>query len=197
MIHYANSQRVTAFLPMKLKSFVSLFIVACLVSVRMSTEAQNQMLPADLVIINANVHTLDAQRPAAEALAVYGNRIVAVGRDADVRKLAGAHTRVIDAHGALVMPGFNDAHVHFVDGGFHLSSVSLRDASSPEEFAARIRDFAAKTPKGRWITGGDWDHERWAGAPLPTKELIDKYTPDNPVFVNRLDGHMSLANSLA
>ena len=84
-----------------------------------------------------------------------------------------------------------------MSGGFQLSSVDLRDANTPQEFAERIRDFAAKLPKGRWITGGDWDHERWPDAKLPTKELIDQYTPNTPVFVNRLDGHMALANSLA
>jgi len=104
---------------------------------------------------------------------------------------------VIDAKGQLVLPGFNDAHVHFMSGGFQLSSVDLRDANTPEEFAERIRDFAAKLPAGRWITGGDWDHERWPDAKLPTKELIDRFTPNTPVFVNRLDGHMALANSLA
>jgi predicted amidohydrolase YtcJ len=182
---------------MKFSKAFSLFVAACLMSVVLPTQSDSQTLTADIVIVNANVHTLNNARPAAEAVAIYGNRIVAVGTSVDVRKLAGAQTRVIDAHGALVMPGFHDAHVHFIDGGFHLSSVSLRDASSPEEFAARIREFAARTPKGRWITGGDWDHERWPGAPLPTRELIDKFTPDNPVFINRLDGHMSLANSVA
>ena len=107
---------------------------------------------------------------------------------------------MIDAGGKLVLPGFNDAHVHFLSGGFQLSSVDLRDANSPDEFAERIRAFAAKLPAGRWITGGDWDHERWpeinGKAPLPTKELIDRVTPNTPVFVSRLDGHMALANSV-
>jgi predicted amidohydrolase YtcJ len=84
-----------------------------------------------------------------------------------------------------------------LSGGFQLSSVDLRDATSPQEFAERIRSFADKLPPGRWITGGDWDHERWPDAKLPTKELIDRFTPNTPVFVNRLDGHMALANSLA
>ncbi|HJQ33325.1 MAG TPA: amidohydrolase, partial [Pyrinomonadaceae bacterium] len=103
--------------------------------------------------------------------------------------------------GGSVLPGFNDAHVHFLSGGFQLSSVDLRDAQTPQEFAERIRRFAEKLPAGCWITGGDWDHERWpnvqGSAPLPTKELIDSFTPDRPVFVNRLDGHMGLANSYA
>jgi len=163
----------------------------------MPTEPQKQTLPARLVVINANVRTMDAQRPAAEAVAVYGTRIVAVGASDEIKRMVGARTRVIDAQGALVLPGFNDAHVHFLEGGYHLASVSLRDANSAEEFAGRIRQFAAKTPQGRWLTGGDWDHERWAGARLPTKELIDNFTLAHPVFVNRHDGHMALANSLA
>ncbi|HJR08501.1 MAG TPA: amidohydrolase [Pyrinomonadaceae bacterium] len=182
---------------MKTESLISLAIAACLLASTFGIHANAQTMLADLIIVNARVHTMDKARPEVEALAVYGNRIAAVGTSEEIRKLAGARARIVDAHGALVLPGFNDAHVHFIDGGGHLASVQLRDAASPEEFAERIRQFAAKTPKGRWITGGDWDHERWPGAPLPTKELIDKFTPDTPVFVNRLDGHMSLANSAA
>jgi predicted amidohydrolase YtcJ len=97
----------------------------------------------------------------------------------------------------LVLPGFNDAHVHFLSGGFSLANVDLRDAASPTEMARRLGEYAKKLPKGRWVVGGEWDHERWPGAPLPTKEMIDAATPEHPVFVNRLDGHMALANSLA
>jgi predicted amidohydrolase YtcJ len=184
---------------MKTKSLVALALapLLCVASLSFNTRTRAQSMTADLVIINANIHTLDKSQPVAEAVAVFGNKIAAVGTSAEIRKLVGARTRVIDAHGALVMPGFNDAHVHFTDGGQHLASVQLRDASSPEEFARRIGEFAAKTPKGRWITGGDWDHERWTPASLPTKELIDNVTSDHPVFVNRLDGHMGLANSVA
>jgi predicted amidohydrolase YtcJ len=156
-----------------------------------------QAMTADLVILNATVRTMDAGRPTAAAVAVFGNRVAAVGTSEEIRKLAGPRTRTIDAAGALVLPGFNDSHVHFITGGSHLASVQLRDAATPQQFAERIRDFAARTPKGRWIMGGNWDHENWPGAPLPTKELIDKFTPDHPVFVNRLDGHMALANSAA
>jgi hypothetical protein len=180
---------------MAIKSLCSLVVSSFLLAAPLSARAQN--MTADLVVINANVRTMDNGRPSAEAVAVYGNRIAAIGTSGEIRKLAGGQTRIIDAQGALVLPGFNDAHVHFIEGGGHLASVQLRDASSPAEFAERIGQFAAKTPKGRWIMGGDWDHERWPGAPLPTKELIDRLTPDHPVFVNRLDGHMSLANSVA
>ena len=185
---------------MKFKLFLSLGIAAGLMSANVQTSA-NESLSATLIIINAKVHTMDPAKPTAEAIAVHGNRIVAVGSVTEIRKLAGAGTEVLDAGGKLVLPGFNDAHVHFLSGGFQLSSVDLRDANTPEEFAQRIRSFAAKLPAGRWIRGGDWDHERWPAvngkAPLPTKELIDRVTPNTPVFVSRLDGHMALANSLA
>jgi predicted amidohydrolase YtcJ len=159
--------------------------------------ADKPMLVADTIVINAIVHTMDPAQPAAEAVAIYANRIVAVGSTKDIKRLAGPNTRTIDAQKRLLIPGFNDAHTHFLSGGFQLSNVDLRDANSPQEFAERIKAFAAKTSQGRWITGGDWDHERWPDAKLPAKELIDSFTRDTPVFVSRLDGHMALANSLA
>src|SRR2546426_4749951 len=182
---------------MKLRSFVLFLTLLVLMSINFTTHANNPSFAANLIIANGNIRTMDRNHPTAEAIAIHGNRIIAVGANDEIRKLAGANTKVIDAKGQLVLPGFNDAHVHFMSGGSQLSSVDLRDANTPQEFAERIRDFAGKLPKGRWITGGDWDHERWPGASLPTKELIDRYTPNTPVFVNRLDGHMSLANSVA
>src|SRR5713226_6600089 len=182
---------------MKLKSLLLSLIISVLMSTNSATHADKPPFAADLIIINAKIHTMDQSQPLAEAIAVSGNRIVAVASTKEIRKLAGANTRVIDAKGQLVLPGFNDAHVHFMSGGFQLSSVDLRDANSQQEFAERISAFADKLPPGRWITGGDWDHERWPDAKLPTKELIDRFTPNTPVLVNRLDGHMALANSLA
>jgi predicted amidohydrolase YtcJ len=130
-------------------------------------------------------------------VACLGSRIVAVGSNDEIRKWIGAATEVIDLGGKLVLPGFNDAHVHFFSGGENLASVQLRDAKSEDEFRKRIAEFAAKQPVGRWITGGDWDHENWTPARLPTRQLIDAVTAGHPVFVNRLDGHMALANSQA
>ncbi|HEX7174956.1 MAG TPA: amidohydrolase [Pyrinomonadaceae bacterium] len=182
---------------MRKSTSVRLAACAALASIVFSAPARCQEMKASLIITNANVRTMDAKRPEAQAVAVFGNRVAAVGSTAEVERLKGPATRVIDAGGALVLPGFNDSHTHFLGGGFQLSSVDLRDAATPQEFAERIRAFAAKTPKGRWVTGGDWDHERWPGAPLPTRELIDSFTPDTPVFVSRLDGHMALANTHA
>ena len=154
-------------------------------------------LKADLIVVNANVRTMDNRTPRAEAFAVLSGRIVAVGSSAEIRQLAGAQTKTIDAAGRLVLPGFNDAHVHFLDGGAGLSSVDLRDAKTPQEFVERIKNFASKLPKDRWILNGNWDHENWTPNNLPTAAMIDAVTADNPVFINRLDGHMALANTKA
>ena len=171
---------------------------------------------ADLVLINGKIWTVN-DNPGAmaevEAVACLNGRIVAAGSTDEIRKLIGAKTRVIDLEGRRVVPGFNDAHVHFFDGGAGLASVQLRDARTPGEFRNRIRDFAAKLPLGsptgsptgspngspnaRWILNGNWDHENWNPPSLPSRRLIDDVTTGNPVFINRLDGHMALANSLA
>lgn len=152
--------------------------------------------PVTLAITNARVWTADDARPWATAIAVSGDRIVAVGSDAQITALANASTRMIDARGQLAVPGFIDSHVHFLDGGRGLASVQLRDAATPAEFIARIKAFAATVPTGTWITEGNWDHEQWGGE-LPRRDWIDSVTPNNPVWINRLDGHMSLANSAA
>lgn len=151
---------------------------------------------ADLIITNAKIWTVDKTRPEAESLAVLRDRIVAVGSVSEVDAWHGPQTKVIDAQGKLLLPGFNDAHVHFVDGGDHLQAVQLKDAASPQEFARRIEERARVTPKGEWITGGDWDEQKWSPPNLPTKELVDPVTPTTPVWVNRYDGHESLANSV-
>ncbi|MEQ1690680.1 MAG: amidohydrolase, partial [Gemmatimonas sp.] len=149
-----------------------------------------------LAIVNARVWTGDSIAPWAEALAVAGENVVAVGSSTDIRSRVSETTRVIDAQGAMVTPGFIDAHVHFNDGGFALASVQLRDAKTREEFIQRIGAFAKTLPKGTWIRNGDWDHTNWGGE-LPARSWIDSVTRDNPVWINRLDGHMNLANSLA
>lgn len=148
-----------------------------------------------LALVNAKVWTGDPRRPWADAIAVSGDTIVAVGSSAEVKKLAPVQS-VIDAGGRFVVPGFVDSHVHFLQGGLALASVQLRDADLREEFVQRISEYAARKRAGSWITRGDWDHELWGGE-LPTREWIDAVTPDHPVWINRLDGHMALANSLA
>ena len=152
---------------------------------------------ADLIIQNAHVWTVDPSRPEAEAVAILGERIVAVGSSQQVEAWRGPNTRVVDANGKRLLPGFNDAHTHFDEGGAQLELVQLNDATSAEEFARRIRQQAASLHKGDWVLGGDWDETKWTPAVLPTKELIDGFTADTPVAVSRYDGHMVLANSLA
>ena len=152
---------------------------------------------ADLIITDARIWTVDKALPNAQAVAVLGDRIVGVGSNADVDAWRGPNTRVIDAKGKLLLPGFNDAHVHFVSGGMQLTNIQLNDATSAEEFARRIGERAKITPKGEWIQGGNWDETKWTPPNMPTRELIDALTPYTPVFVSRYDGHMGLANSLA
>lgn len=128
-------------------------------------------------------------------VAIRGDRIEAVGSAEEIEALAGPDTRRIDLNGRTLLPGFMDSHTHFIDGGFELASVHLRDASTPQEFVRRIAERARSRP-GEWILGGQWDHQLWGGE-LPRREWIDSVTPGTPVFVNRLDGHMGLANTEA
>jgi predicted amidohydrolase YtcJ len=152
--------------------------------------------PLTIAIVNGIVWTAEPSHPWAEAVGMSGDRITAVGSNAEIRVLASQSTRIIDASGAMVTPGFIDSHIHFLSGGMNLASVQLRDARTPAEFISRIKAFVATAQPGTWITGGDWDHENWGGE-LPQKSWIDSVTPNNPVWVNRLDGHMALANSAA
>ncbi|HEU4747896.1 MAG TPA: amidohydrolase [Gemmatimonadaceae bacterium] len=152
--------------------------------------------PITLAIVNGVVWTGDPARPRAEAVAIAGDRIVEVGTTAAIRARLTPGARVIDARGGMVAPGFVDTHVHFLTAGMNLTSVQLRDARTPAEFVARIKAFAASVQPGTWITGGDWDHQNWGGQ-LPERAWIDSVTPDNPVWINRLDGHMALANTAA
>ncbi len=150
---------------------------------------------ADIILINGKIWTVHKAQPEAEAVAVWRDRILAVGRTADVRKLAGRKTRVIDLQGRRVTPGFYDSHVHFLGSGLRLSEVALKDARDEAEFGRRLREFNRKMPRDRWMLGGEWDHDRALNGQLPTAELIDQYVPDRPVFIRRYDGHMAVVNS--
>ena len=159
-----------------------------------SASASNR--PVTLAVVNARVWTGNPARPWADGLAARGDRLAIVGSSAEVQKVVTSVTHVIDAHGALVTPGFIDSHVHFISGGFSLKAVQLRDAATPAEFIRRLKVFAASQPPGVWIIGGEWDHTLWGGE-LPRRQWIDSVTPRNPVWVGRLDGHMGLANGVA
>jgi predicted amidohydrolase YtcJ len=152
--------------------------------------------PADLVVYG-RVWTGVAADPWAGAVAITDDTISAVGDSAEIAPLAGPETKFLANGQAMVTPGFMDGHLHFLDGGFQLASVDLRPANAKAEFIERVAAFVSERKPGEWVTGGDWDHERWPGTPLPRKDWIDSVTPDNPVLLYRLDGHMALANSAA
>ena len=171
--------------------FWGLAAASCLISSPVDAE-----LPAES-IVTGRIWTADDERPWAEAVAIRDTRIVAVGELADVCALKGETTRQIAVpDGTLIVPGFIDSHVHVIDGGMGLAAVELRDAGSREDFVRRIGAFARKASPGEWILRGNWDHSLWGGE-LPTRHWIDGVTDDQPVWIQRLDGHMALANSAA
>src|SRR5215211_674004 len=170
----------------------------CVLKIMAALGANAESKPsATLMVTNAAVYTVDKKLPKAEAVAVIGDRIVAVGSRADIDLWRGPQTKVIDAGGKLLLPGFNDSHVHFIQGGAQLVQVDLVDAATPEEFRKRIAAQVKKTPKGDWILGGRWDETKWPKPELPTKDLVDAVTGDIPMFVERYDRHEALANSVA
>ena len=153
---------------------------------------------ADIVVTNGMVWTgLSSGDARPGAVAIGGGKVLAVDDAAAIRRYIGSQTQIVDARGGLVMPGFADGHTHFVDGGFQLASLDLRDAGTPQEFIRRVAEFAKTRRPGQWILGGDWDHTLWPGQHLPRREWIDSVTPNTPVFINRLDGHEALANTAA
>src|SRR5262249_7263659 len=177
---------------MKCKYAVCVFVMMAALNANAESKPS-----ATLIVTNAVVYTVDKQHPKAEAVGVIGDRIVAVGSRGDIDLWRGPQTKVIDAGGKLLLPGFNDAHVHWSQGGGELGQVQLADAASPQEFAKRIAAQVKKMPKGEWILGGRWDETKWPKPELPTKELVDAVTGATPIFVERYDGHEALANSAA
>jgi predicted amidohydrolase YtcJ len=151
----------------------------------------------DLVLVNGKVWTGDPARPRAEAVAVGGGKILAVGTTAEMRKLSSSGIKLVDLGGALLLPGFIDSHTHFLAGGFALKSIQLHDAKSREEFVARVAAKARELGPGRWILDGNWDEEQFSPPELPRRDWIDAVTPDNPVCLSRIDLHTVLANTAA
>ncbi len=149
---------------------------------------------ADRIYINAVVWTGEDGGQQYSAIGLKDSIVLFVGDDYNV--YAGPETEIIDVGGQFIVPGFIDNHTHFLSGGFQLASVDLRSATTKQAFIDSIKTFAQRLPEGRWILGGDWDHEVWGGE-LPDRSWIDSFTGDIPVFVNRYDGHMALANTAA
>jgi len=153
---------------------------------------------ADLVLTGGEIWTgLSSGAPQPGAVAIARGKILAVSDSGAIARYVGRGTTVVSIGGGLVVPGLVDGHTHFIDAGFQLASVELRDAATPQAFIQRLRTYARSRKPGEWILGGDWDHTLWPGAPLPRHEWIDSVTPANPVFLYRLDGHEALANAAA
>ena len=165
--------------------FISFFILSTIQAQTMKT-----------AFTNGIIFTVNEKLPYAECVIVEGNKIIFVGSNKESKKLIDADTKIIDLNGRLMLPGFNDNHVHFISGGFYLLGIDLRPAVSTSEFKSILKSYSEKYP-GKWITGGYWDHEKWETKSLPTKEMIDAVVSNQPVFVDRLDGHMAVANSYA
>jgi len=171
-------------------------MIAFLVSSILMMQPQTST-PADLIMLSAKIWTGDPARPSAEALAARGGRIVAIGSNSDVAQLRGPKTRVLDAKGRRVVPGFIDSHTHMTMGGLNLLAVDLRQTKDPADFTRRLAAFAKTRPPGAWLTDGAWDHEQWSPPRLPGKEMLDPATGDRPACLARQDGHMIVCNSLA
>lgn len=175
---------------------LSVFAAACLAAFAMNPKPPTAQ-PPDAIYLHGTLATMDRSRPFAEALAVRGDRILAVGSDAAIARLAGPHTRTVDLHGAFVMPGFNDAHVHLADAGREMLQLNLTGTTSLADLEQRLRAYAQRQPKGSWIIGDGWDQTLWKPAALPTRADLDAFSAGHPVLLGRVDGHASVANSRA
>ncbi|RLM61486.1 putative amidohydrolase YtcJ [Panicum miliaceum] len=151
---------------------------------------------ADMILANATIYTADAARPFAGAMAVRAGRVLRVGAYESVKELKGRHTHELNLSGNVVLPGFIDSHVHFIDGGLQLARVPLRGVRSREDFISRVKEATRDKHPGQWILGGGWNNDVWEGD-FPAASWLDDISPDNPVWLSRMDGHMGIANSLA
>ncbi|HVP11956.1 MAG TPA: amidohydrolase [Phycisphaerae bacterium] len=152
---------------------------------------------ADLLVVNAKVWTGDSARPEASAFAVKSGRFIFVGDDAGAKKLRDPHTQVIDAGRDRIIPGLIDSHLHLIGGGLQLSRIELRDVAGPADFVKAVDEKIRFLRPGEWLLGGRWSTESWTAPANPTKDWIDPVTPNNPVLLDRMDGHGALANSMA
>ena len=170
----------------------------CALGISTAIVAQDAGLqPAETVLLNAKVYTENAQQSWAHAVAMRGEKIVAVGDDAEIEKLRGPSTKVIDAEGKLVLPGFVDCHIHFLEGSISLGQANLEGAKNPADIQRILREYAEKHPGDGWILGAGWNYAMFGQENLPNKKYLDELFPDRPVFLVGYDGHTSWANSKA
>ncbi len=146
--------------------------------------------------INGKIYTVNKEQPIAQAVLIEDNKIVFVGSNEEAEKFIDASTKVIDLNSKLMLPGFIDAHLHMISGGFYTLEVDLRPAKSRAEFTSILKEYVKKNP-GEWVTQGRWDNEKWDDKSLPTKDWIDDFSQTTPILVKRIDGHLALANSYA
>jgi predicted amidohydrolase YtcJ len=156
-----------------------------------------RVAPAEILIVHAKVYTLDPQKPWAQAIAIRHGKIQAVGRDEEVERYRGIGTKRIDAGGKLVLPGFTDCHIHFLDGSLSLGRVNLEGAKDPADIQQRLKAYAAQHPGTDWLLGRGWNYAMFGAAALPDKKYLDELFPDRPVFLEGYDGHTYWANSKA
>jgi predicted amidohydrolase YtcJ len=173
------------------------FFRSLLIFLFCSLHRMNAADDVDLIFVNGNVHTVNDKQPHAEAIGVKKDRIVFVGSSADAKKLANPQTRVVDLAGATVVPGLTDSHCHIFGIGEREMNLNLEGTNTREDFLAKVKERAAKTERGKWITGRGWIETFWKPPEFPTREELDKIAPDNPVYLTRADGHASVANSVA
>ena len=161
------------------------------------TTENSQKSPADLVFINGNIYTANEKQPRAEAVAVKGDRIVFVGSNTAAKKYEGPTTRVVDLHGATMLPGLTDAHYHFIGVGQREMNLNLEGITNLEDFLAKVKARVDQAKPGEWVTGRGWIETFWKPPVFPTRWDLDKISPNNPVFLTRADGHGAVANSAA
>ena len=152
---------------------------------------------ADLVFINGNIYTVNEKQPRAEAVAVKSDRIIFVGSNAAVKKYEGANTRIVDLHGATMVPGMTDAHYHFIGVGQREMNLNLEGITNLEDFLAKVKTRVDQAKPAEWVTGRGWIETFWKPPVFPTRWDLDKISPNNPVFLTRADGHGAVANSAA
>ena len=180
------------------KAVLALVVVSLALAGSSTTMAQDaKVQPPDSVILHGRVYTVSASKPWARAVAIRGDKIIAVGDDADIEKLRGANTKVIDAAGKLVLPGFVDCHIHFLEGSISLGQANLESAKNPADLQRILQDYAAKHPGDGWILGAGWNYAMFGEETLPHKKYLDELFPNRPVFLVGFDGHTSWANSKA
>jgi predicted amidohydrolase YtcJ len=182
----------------RLTTFVVVGIVAATLIAGLIVGAQRDDSdgPIDLIIHNGTVYSANATGTMAEALAVRGNQIVRVGSDRDVLRLRRRQTQIIDANGAAVVPGFNDAHIHLIGGGLALDNIDLLDATSLDDIERRIRTWATDNPDRPWVLGRGWYYQPFPGG-LPTRQMLDALVADRPAQIVSYDGHTSWVNTKA